>query len=1294
VLRVVNNVITPKRTSNFAAIPPFTTTSDVIFDSGATDTLFRSKDRRKLGKIKPVGGLKIRLPNGALITSKATGELQIAPELAPIVAHIFDDVDLHRSLLAGADVCNLGCAAVLTRDGLTVVHGDKVVLHRDKAPRDPLWAVPLSDVAPADGAAHCTDAVTDGPLGESNNVVSHQHDADYVAFIHAALCSPSVQSLGDALRLGFLGNLPRLTNKMLTNNAPASLATAKGHLNRNRQSQRSKPSADRPPANAPPSVAAQSTDALSAHSPDDRLEAAPEDPELSNTVISKVLELSGQNNSDLTGKLHVTSSRGNCYILVSVFNSYIHLEPMSSREGAQYVAATRRTVEFFRALGHDVTYQRMDNETSRSLENYMAQEKIVIQYVPPQNHRANPAERAIQTAKNHFISAMAGTNPNFPTDQWDELLPQVEITMNLIRPSSADPLISAYEAVHRHKYDFLAHPLAPCGTLVLVHDAPDKRSTFANHGVTGYYLGPALKHYRCFRVHMIATRRERISDSLAWFPAPLVMPGSNPAELVYAALHDLSVAMSAVADNSSLVVPNALGQFRQLTATATEAIRSSAALFLPPPAAESGVLLEDTLRLSVPPAPAAAEQRVVMSQPVMAERVTVASPPAASAQRVVPATAPALHSMATSPTVPPAEEVPVTAIVPRLTPSIAPAAATTVVPTPDGSVRPTRDHSKPARFRSIANVDSNDLSNQEFADLLDNILEDDPHPDELALRDLPMVDLNAICAPLKHSDTKLGPDADLWWEADAEEFDRLFDTATMKPIYARDKPSERLASYLSPQASIKNKLGVLLRRTRNTYGGTQSDYKGPVAANTADLPTIKLFLNAALSQNQRVVCADIKDFYLGTEMERPEYMRILRKQLPKRTMEQRGLEKYMNRGKSKNRNSDWLMVEINKGLYGLPQAGKIAQDKLIKHLSSHGYHNTDNTPCLFNHESRDIAFTLVVDDFCIKYTEDEDLAHLLAALREAYVITVDMEGKKYVGINIEFDRVARTVTLSMPDYVRKALLRFGVKRETRHTDAPLRYTPPSYGSGKQQYTSVDRSKRLSKDEVTRLQEIIGVFLYYARAVDATMLTALSKFSSLQSRATKDLQRAVDRFLQYASWWPDAKVVYHASDMRLMVESDASYLSEPESRSRAGGLFYLGNYAVGSDTARATPNGGVEFLSTIIKSVVTSAFEAEYAALFLNGQTAVGLRHTLFDLGFAQEATPFVSDNACAVGIANRTVKQRRSKAIDMRLHWTRDRVKNGDFTVTWRPGKDNLADYFTKAHPVHHYKEIRSTFVQ
>jgi hypothetical protein len=65
-----------------------------------------------------------------------------------------------------------------------------------------------------------------------------------------------------------------------------------------------------------------------------------------------------------------------------------------------------------------------------------------------------------------------------------------------------------------------------------------------------------------------------------------------------------------------------------------------------------------------------------------------------------------------------------------------------------------------------------------------------------------------------------------------------------------------------------------------------------------------------------------------------------------------------------------------------------------------------------------------------------------------------------------------------------------------------------------------------------------------------------------------------------------------------------------------------------------------------------------------------------------------------VGVANKTVKQRRSKAIDMRYHWIRDRVTQGHFTVTWRPGKTNLADFFTKAHPASHQREMRQYFVK
>ena len=82
-----------------------------------------------------------------------------------------------------------------------------------------------------------------------------------------------------------------------------------------------------------------------------------------------------------------------------------------------------------------------------------------------------------------------------------------------------------------------------------------------------------------------------------------------------------------------------------------------------------------------------------------------------------------------------------------------------------------------------------------------------------------------------------------------------------------------------------------------------------------------------------------------------------------------------------------------------------------------------------------------------------------------------------------------------------------------------------------------------------------------------------------------------------------------------------------------------------------------------------------------------------DLGYPQHTIQMISDNSCAVGIANNTVKQKRSKAIDMRYHWIRDQVQQRKISVIWKPGSENLADFFTKAHPVHHHKTMRNRYV-
>jgi hypothetical protein len=113
----------------------------------------------------------------------------------------------------------------------------------------------------------------------------------------------------------------------------------------------------------------------------------------------------------------------------------------------------------------------------------------------------------------------------------------------------------------------------------------------------------------------------------------------------------------------------------------------------------------------------------------------------------------------------------------------------------------------------------------------------------------------------------------------------------------------------------------------------------------------------------------------------------------------------------------------------------------------------------------------------------------------------------------------------------------------------------------------------------------------------------------------------------------------------------------------------------------------------MKNVMSSAAEAELGALFHNATEACSLRTILEEMGHPQPPTPIQTDNSTAAGIVNRTVKQRRSKAMDMRFYWLQDRVELDQFRIHWKPGCDNLADYFTKHHPVRHHKEMRYVFL-
>ena len=137
-------------------------------------------------------------------------------------------------------------------------------------------------------------------------------------------------------------------------------------------------------------------------------------------------------------------------------------------------------------------------------------------------------------------------------------------------------------------------------------------------------------------------------------------------------------------------------------------------------------------------------------------------------------------------------------------------------------------------------------------------------------------------------------------------------------------------------------------------------------------------------------------------------------------------------------------------------------------------------------------------------------------------------------------------------------------------------------------------------------------------------------------------------------------------MQLHVHSDESYLGDPLSRSRCAGFSTCGPIIYTGPDNPHSVNGPIRTTSTVIPSVVSSATEASYAALFLNGQDAEVDRQTLRDLGHPQGPTKLTYDNQPAGRIANRTAKIRKSKAIDMRYNWIQEvRIEQGHFITDW-----------------------------
>jgi hypothetical protein len=399
-------------------------------------------------------------------------------------------------------------------------------------------------------------------------------------------------ALLQAVKDGHLITWPGLTEHAINKHLKLTQATALGHMNQRRQNIRS-------PSKAPIGI------------------QPPLDTDLGTKthLVYAVVVDQGQLYTDLTGKFPVRSSKGNYYVMVCYIYdcNYVKVIPIKSRSASEWIKAYDNIHQELRVKGFKPKLQTLDNEASAALKNFFTEHDIVYQLVPPHCHRRNAAERAIRTFKEHFVAGLSSVDPTFPLNLRDRLLPQAEITLNLLRTSRLHPQLSA--AAHFHGLvDYNKTYFAPPGCKIIAHEKPGKRRTWSPHGQHGYSLGPAMHHYRCQNVYISTTASERIVDNLEFFLHNYQMPQLSSTDRLLMAAKDMTDALqnphpevpfASVGDDTILALAELAAIFK-LKLHQTPSLTPQA---VPPPVFQRPCLAESSEKIMNYPMPTSRQTR-------------------------------------------------------------------------------------------------------------------------------------------------------------------------------------------------------------------------------------------------------------------------------------------------------------------------------------------------------------------------------------------------------------------------------------------------------------------------------------------------------------------------------------------------------------------------------------------------------------------------------------------------------------------------------------------------------------
>ena len=522
--------------------------------------------------------------------------------------------------------------------------------------------------------------------------------------------------------------------------------------------------------------------------------------------------------------------------------------------------------------------------------------------------------------------------------------------------------------------------------------------------------------------------------------------------------------------------------------------------------------------------------------------------------------------------------------------------------------------------------------------------------------------------PRTLAEAQASPDWARWAEAIAEEEKSLADNGTFTPVDVPAGTKLLDCKWVFKRkrdqtgAVVRYKVRLVAKGFRQLEAIDYDDTFSPVMG----MISLRTLVAIAAQRGAELSMADFKTAYLNAELDKNILLRV-----------PAGMQSFPRAS----------ALQCNRALYGLHQSGRLWYQTLVDKLVSMGYSaQSDGEQCVLIRplaSSRSIILGIYVDDILIVWDKRDKAAvdADLAQLNSQYKLTLLGEAKHILGIEVIIDRSAGSIKLAQTAYLRRLCSDLGFElcrkeRTPASSSGPLAFAAESQQSAAVADGPLQPASRQPVG-IESYREILGRLMYAANCTRPDIAQAVNALACVAADPTAESVVDLKRLLRYVSHTLALGLTFSPrlpssspAGKELWAASDASWADCVQTRRSTTGVVLM------------LAGAAIEWRSKRQSIVAQSSAEAEYIAGADAAKSIAYLRQLLKHLGCPQAGpTKLLMDSQSAMAIAMQDSNNQRRKHIDVRHHFLREKVLDGEIELVWTPTAEQIADIFTKPLP-------------